>query len=859
MAHVIDAVLTLRDQFSGQLRNISQGLTDFQRRTKYVANDMRKVGKSTENIGKNLMAHVTAPLAGIGLMSLRASNKFTDAIAKVSTIADTTKVPIELLRKDIIKLSNDTGIASAEIADNVYDAISAGQKTGDAVNFARKSTTLAKAGFAEAGQSLDVLTTIMNAYKMKSEDVTKVSDMLITTQNEGKVTVGELSSVMGKVIPTAVATNTGLNQITAGYALMTKNGIKAAETTTYMNSMLNELSKTGSVADKALRKMSGKSFGQLMKEGKNVSDVLNILDNYAIKNKLSLKDMFGSAEAGKAALVLATGAGKDFNDMLKKMDNSSNATKDAYDKLQTPIEKFRKVLNEAHNSLLGFGGVLEPTMESLGDIIKTITDKISKLTPEQQEMIVKFGLIAASVGPVIFVIGKITTGISKTITGINKLSSSIKKAGGVMSWLTSPGHLVVIALIAIVTITALVIKNWDKICKTAKEVKEKLIELKNNALDKVKKGFETAKKKIEKFKETLKKSEPTIKSVAKVLGVIFAPALVSTGIKAVKAGARIAGSLIPKIIELGVNALITGTESLITLIGSIIKLGIEAVKTGAKITINLIGKLVDLGTQVIITAAKITGDLIIAIVSYAAKGWKAVGAIVAQTSAWIIQKGVVVAHTIKLIAHKAAVIGLTAVTKLLTAAQWALNAAFVATPVGWIVLAIGAIIGVAILLHKAWVKNWGGIQDKTQAVVDYVKGKIDSIKETFNSVKEKCAEFAQAIKETWGSIKEWMKHPIQGTISLIKNGDLSEVKGKNALGTPYWGGGLSVVGEHGPEIVEMPSGSKVHDNKDSRRMVGNGGSVTITFGDVHVRNESDIDAIANKIVQKLKIQSLNMA
>ncbi|BDR84872.1 phage tail tape measure protein [Clostridium tetani] len=837
MAHVIDAVLTLRDQFSGQLRNINQGLTNFQRRTKYVANDMRKVGKSTENIGKNLMAHVTAPLAGIGVMSLRASNKFTDAIAKVSTIADTTKVPIELLRKDIIKLSNDTGIASAEIADNVYDAISAGQKTGDAVNFVRKSTTLAKAGFAEAGQSLDVLTTIMNAYKMKSEDVTKVSDMLITTQNEGKVTVGELSSVMGKVIPTAVATNTGLNQVTAGYALMTKNGIKAAETTTYMNSMLNELSKTGSVADKALRKMSGKSFGQLMKEGKNVSDVLNVLDNYAIKNKLSLKDMFGSAEAGKAALVLATGAGKDFNDMLKKMDNSANATKNAYDKLQTPIEKFRKILNKAHNSLLGVGGALTPAMEALGNIIETITDKISKLTPEQQEMIVKFGLIAASVGPVIFVIGKITTSISKTITGINKLSSSIKKAGGIMSWLTSPGHLVVIALIAIVTTTALVIKNWDEICKISKEVKEKLIELKDNALDKVQKAFETVKKKIEKFKEALKKAEPTIKSVAKVLGVIFAPALIKTGIQAVKAGIKIAGSLIPKIIELGINALITGAESLITLIGSIIKLGVEAVKTGAKIT----------------------GNLIIAIVSYAAKGWKAVGAIVAQTSAWIIQKGVVVAHTIKLIAHKAAVIGLTAVTKLLTAAQWALNAAFVATPVGWIVLAIGAIIGVAILLHKAWVKNWGGIQDKTQAVVDYVKGKIDSIKETFNSVKEKCAEFAQAIKETWGSIKEWMKHPIQGTISLIKNGDLSEVKGKNALGTPYWGGGLSVVGEHGPEIVEMPSGSKVHDNKDSRRMVGNGGSVTITFGDVHVRNESDIDAIANKIVQKLKIQSLNMA
>ncbi|WP_243447583.1 phage tail tape measure protein [Clostridium tetani] len=759
MAHVIDAVLTLRDQFSGQLRNISQGLTNFQRRTKYVANDMRKVGKSTENIGKNLMAHVTAPLAGIGVMSLRASNKFTDAIAKVSTIADTTKVPIELLRKDIIKLSNDTGIASAEIADNVYDAISAGQKTGDAVNFVRKSTTLAKAGFAEAGQSLDVLTTIMNAYKMKSEDVTKVSDMLITTQNEGKVTVGELSSVMGKVIPTAVATNTGLNQVTAGYALMTKNGIKAAETTTYMNSMLNELSKTGSVADKALRKMSGKSFGQLMKEGKNVSDVLNVLDNYAIKNKLSLKDMFGSAEAGKAALVLATGAGKDFNDMLKKMDNSANATKNAYDKLQTPIEKFRKILNKAHNSLLGVGGALTPAMEALGNIIETITDKISKLTPEQQEMIVKFGLIAASVGPVIFVIGKITTGISKTIIGINKLSSSIKKAGGLLKYFTSPGHLVVIILAAIAVTALLVYKNWDKLSKIFKKVGKELSKFTGIG------------------KKEIKKIEEIFKRLSKNIGKHFAKAF--NNMK----------KLLPKL----------------------------------KGLFKSISDLFNLLKPIIMPIIKLLAVVFVAKIAFAFTKISIIISAVINTISGIIE-------------------GLIGIFK------------------GIIDFVVGVFTG-------DWNKAWDGVERIFSGVVGIFKSIWHGVIDFFSTPVQAVIDILDSIfhdkvakvKNAWDGIKEWMKHPIQGTISLIKNGDLSGVKGKNALGTPYWGGGLSVVGEHGPEIVEMPSGSKVHDNKDSMRMVGNGGSVTITFGDVHVRKESDIDAIANAIVKKLQIQRLNMA
>ena len=163
---------------------------------------------------------------------------FEDAMAKVSTIADTTEVPLDELRSQILALSSQTGISANEIADNVYNAISAGQKTGDAVNFVTNSTKLAKAGFADAGAALDVLTTILNAYGMEASEVTNVSDMLIQTQNLGKTTVAELSSSMGKVIPTANAYHVQLDQLCAGYAKMTANGVATAESTTYMNSML---------------------------------------------------------------------------------------------------------------------------------------------------------------------------------------------------------------------------------------------------------------------------------------------------------------------------------------------------------------------------------------------------------------------------------------------------------------------------------------------------------------------------------------------------------------------------------------------------------------------------------------------
>lgn len=312
------------------------------------------------------------------------------------------------------------------------------KKTGDAVNFVSNSTKLAKAGFAEAGQSLDVLTTIMNAYKMKAEDVNKVSDMLITTQNEGKVTVGELSSVMGKVIPTAVATGTGLNQVTAGYALMTKNGIKAAESTTYMNGMLNEMSKTGSTADKAIKAVSGKSFPELMKSGKSVSDVLNMMNDYAKKNNLSLKDMFGNAEAGKAALVLSTNAGADFNEMLGKMEQSAGATGKAFDKVtNTRGERFKKSLNKIKNEAIRFGDAIAPMMDKVSELMGKLSDKLSGLSDEQLKSIAKWGMFSIATGGAfkvigggISTIGNIAGGLSKLTGWLGKTSTATKVVEG---------------------------------------------------------------------------------------------------------------------------------------------------------------------------------------------------------------------------------------------------------------------------------------------------------------------------------------------------------------------------------------------------------------------------------------------
>lgn len=377
--------------------------------------DFDKVSQASGKMSDKLKPVSTA-IVGTGVASATASITFEDSMAKVMTIADESIVSYDNMKKAIVDLSNQTGISANEIANNVYDAISAGQSTGDAVKFVTESTKLAKAGFAEAGQSLDLLTTIMNSYELEASEVNRVSDILINTQNVGKVTVGELSADMGKLIPTAKSTSVNLEQVATGYALMTSKGIKSAESTTYMNSMLNELSKSGTKVSDSIKSLTGKSFQELMASGKSVGDVLSILDKNAKANGKSLADMFGSSEAAKAAMILVTDSGKAFNEVLSDMGNVVGATDKAFDTISgTNGNKFRISLNEIKNSAIKMGDALAPVTEMVASGLSKITKVLSSLSSEQLKTIAGIGGGIVTINLALGAVSKFTAGLRNAV------------------------------------------------------------------------------------------------------------------------------------------------------------------------------------------------------------------------------------------------------------------------------------------------------------------------------------------------------------------------------------------------------------------------------------------------------------
>jgi TP901 family phage tail tape measure protein len=417
--------------------------------------DVQELGGKIETVGKKVSVASAASAAALGA-SVKLASDYTDAVAKVGTVADLQSVPLEKLRDDMLQLSTETGIGAGEIADATYQAISASVDTADAVSFVGTSVGLAKAGFLETADAVDVLTTIINAYGLEASDAGRLSDILIQTQNDGKTTVNELSQSMGQVIPLASAYGVNIENLAASYAQLTKNGVATAQAGTYLKSMLNELGDSGSDVGEILKSKTGKSFGQLMNDGMSLGDVLGILNDSVNGDSEALAGLWSSSEAGTGALsILSSGVGA-FNDELGNMQDSTGNVADALETLSTPSAKAQKSLNAVKNAGIELGSAaleaIAPLLEQLAETVKSLTERFSNLSPATQTVIVAVMAILAALGPVIIIIGTLIQSIGAIMTVAPAVATALGTVKIAIAAIGGP------VTIVIAVITALVLK-----------------------------------------------------------------------------------------------------------------------------------------------------------------------------------------------------------------------------------------------------------------------------------------------------------------------------------------------------------------------------------------------------------------
>lgn len=445
-----------------------------------------------------LAAGVTASVKAItdALMDCtQASMEFETAMAKVGTIADESQKPLGDMRNEILALSSETGKSVGELAEATYQAISASVATESAVDFVGTANKLAVGGFSDTTTAVDILTTAINAYGMSADDASKISDVLITTQNLGKTSVAQLGASMGMVIPLAAAYNMNLEDLAASYALLTANGTQTAQATTYVKAALNELGSTSSVVGSTLKKKTGKTFAELMAEGNSLGDVLQVLADSVDGDTTAFNNMWSSSDAGVGMLSILNSGTSKYNSLVQAMEGSTGAATTAFEKMSETGEfAQQRFQNAIENLKIAIGDELAPVLMELQQSGADAMEWATEFVKKHPEVVAAVTALAAALAVLAAALVGLLV-VQQVTTAFTKFSAAL---------LANPVGAVAVALTALTALTAAAVA-FGAVMKdrTSESVKNR------KAIDQCKDSYDEL---IDSMEEHAKERKESIKS-----------------------------------------------------------------------------------------------------------------------------------------------------------------------------------------------------------------------------------------------------------------------------------------------------------------------------------------------------------
>lgn len=93
---------------------------------------------------------------------------------------------------------------------------------------------------------------------------------------------------------------------------------------------------------------------------------------------------------------------------------------------------------------------------------------------------------------------------------------------------------------------------------------------------------------------------------------------------------------------------------------------------------------------------------------------------------------------------------------------------------------------------------------------------LKNVQDLKDGLDELAQKIRGSVRRAFGELANWLAGDLDANDMRMGLAYESGYIGRNAAGTGYWRGGLTWVGEEGPELVSLPAGSAIHSNRESQ-------------------------------------------
>ena len=372
-------------------RQFERGLTAAQRKVRNTANTL-------SSVGRGLSVGVTAPLVGIGASSFKVAADFELAMKKVKAVSGATGQEFAALQKNARDLGSSTVFSASQVSSLQLEFAKLGLSSKEITKATESTLALAQAFGQDLGPTAEVVGQTIAQFGLSADDASSVADIMAASFASSALDLDKFSESMKNAGPVANEFGFSLEETTALLGVLANNGIAGSDAGTKLKMAFSELASAG-VDVKG-------TFTGLINGSLSYTDAIKVL--------------------GKRAAILQPIFGKnleDLEDLGKELRRSGGRAKEmAAEMDDTASGGLAAMRSAVEGAQIALGNALAPTVTKVVDRIRDLADSFSRLSPETQQSVVKFGLFAAALGPVTSAIGGMIRGVQNSIRAFKAAS-----------------------------------------------------------------------------------------------------------------------------------------------------------------------------------------------------------------------------------------------------------------------------------------------------------------------------------------------------------------------------------------------------------------------------------------------------
>lgn len=561
-------------KFKAGLKDAQSTLNEFINSSNSAGTRFEALGSSLKTVGSNMSKYVTLPLAGIGAASVATAANFEKSMSQVAATMGMTAEEInngsesyKKLEKAALDMGATTQFSASEASEALNYLALAGYDAEKSVETLPTVLNLAAAGGLELGYASDVMTDAMSALGLETSQAANFVDQLAKTSQKSNTSVGQLGEAILTVGGTAKVLAGGTTEMNTALGILADNGIKGAEGGTALRNVILSLSAPTDKAAKTMNKLGLEVFdaqGNMRPLNEIFKDLDGTLSTMTQGEQTKvLSELFNKVDL-KSVNALLANSGERFDELSGYIANADGAAADMADTMNNNLSGQLTLLKSGlEGAAISIGNALMPMIKVLVEWINNLVNWFNNLNPGIQTAITMFGLVVASIGPVLLIVGHLCIAIGGLITFFSASGAGAGILSAAIGALSGPIGMAIAAITALIAVGVLLYNNWDTIKAKCSEVWNSIKETVNTVWNNIKTSTLGIWNNIT---STLSKAWDTIKTVTRP-AVDFVKDIVSSAWQFISTTTSTIWNSIKGIIQ-----------SVWELIKSIINLGIEVVK-----------------------------------------------------------------------------------------------------------------------------------------------------------------------------------------------------------------------------------------------------------------------------------------